>query len=288
MSGSRIGTRAGAPAVECRGLRVRHDGADRDAVAGADLTVPAGGWLTLAGPNGCGKTTLLHAIAGLVPARAGSVRACGLAPAPAGVRGLSPAAARRRRELARTVALMPQDPVVPPGMTVHEYVALGRHPRTGSFERDDGSVVTRILRELGMAGWAGRVVAELSGGERQRVALARALAQEPEVLLLDEPTSALDVGHAQEVLELVDGLRGGGGPAVVAAMHDLTLAGRYGDRMALMRAGGIVAEGTAAEVLTVERVTEVYAADVSVLDHGGGPVIVPMRPRGRGPAGVTS
>lgn len=271
------GTVAGA-AVDCASLHVRHPGADRDAVDGVDVRVAPGEWLTLVGPNGCGKTTLLHAIAGLLPARVGTVAVFGASPAPEGFRGLAPSAVRRRRELARTVALMPQSPVVPPGMTVRDYVSLGRHPHAGAFGRDDGAVVTHVLRRLDLEPWSGRAVADLSGGERQRVALGRALAQEPRVLLLDEPTSALDVGHAQEVLELVDGLRRDGGPAVVAAMHDLTLAGQYGGRMALMRGGRIIAAGAPAAVLTPERVRSVYGAGVAVLDRGGAPVVVPVRP----------
>lgn len=268
--------------IECADLRVRHDGADRDAVAGVTFDVPAGGWLTLAGPNGCGKSTLLHTLAQVLRPTAGSVRLAGLDASGSGPR-FGPAAARRRRELARAVALMPQLPVIPDGMVVREYVHLGRHPHLGSFAAHDYTVTDECLASLGLTGFADRPLTALSGGERQRVGLARALAQEPRVLLLDEPTSALDIGRAQDVLELVDGVRLERGLTVVAAMHDLTLAAQHGDRMALMDAGRIVASGTSAEILTAERISEIYGARVEVLDRPDGPVVAPIRADGGGP-----
>ncbi len=281
-------TPAAAPdnSVRCTGVRVRHDGAERDAVAGVTFTVPAGGWLTLAGPNGCGKSTLLHALAQVLAPSAGTITLAGHdivggSGALHSLRGLSPAAARRRRELARTVALMPQVPVIPEGMRVREYVHLGRHPHAGAFAAEDYSVTDSCLETLNLTAFAERPVAELSGGERQRVTLARALAQEPRILLLDEPTSALDIGHAQDVLELVEGVRAVHGLTVIAAMHDLTLAGQHGDRVALLHHGALECVGMPDEILTAQRISDVYGADVEILHRPDGPVVAPVRRRRR-------
>lgn len=267
----------GAATVECRDVHVRHHGADMDAVAGVSLSLDSGAWLNLAGPNGCGKSTLLHALAQVLTPTAGSIDIAGHRLRPGAGIGLG--AMRRRRDVARAVALMPQLPVIPEGMSVREYVHLGRHPHLGAFAAHDYTVTDDCLADLQLTDYAGRPVTGLSGGERQRVTLARALAQQPRVLLLDEPTSALDIGHAQEVLELVDEVRSAKGLTVIAAMHDLSLAAQFGDHMALMNAGRIVAEGSPDVILTAERLAEVYGARVDVLHRGDGPVIVPVRRR---------
>ncbi|WP_051259942.1 ABC transporter ATP-binding protein [Corynebacterium sputi] len=260
-------------------LHIRHQGASSDTVCDVSLKLPAGGWLTLVGPNGCGKSTLLHAIAGILPVRSGTVLAAGIAPPAWGAAALSLGARSRRKAYARTVALMAQTPVIPEGVTVSDYVELGRHPRTGVWGREDGDVVKQCLFDVGALHFGDRRLTELSGGERQRVTLARALAQEPEVLLLDEPTSALDIGRAQEVLELVDDLRSRRGLTVVAAMHDLTLGGQFGDQVAMMASGEIVSAGNPAEVLTADRIAEIYDATVDVEIRRGTPVITPVRHR---------
>ena len=176
---------------------------------------------------------------------------------------------------------MPQTPAVPPGLRVGEYVLLGRTPYIPFFGREspgDFEAVDRALCRLELEGLAGRELASLSGGERQRAVLAKALAQEAPVLLLDEPTSALDIGRQQSVLELVDRLRREQGFTVVVAMHDLTLAGQYADRLVLMSAARVVAEGTPAEVLTERRVGEHYRARVQLVAvRGGAPAVIPRR-----------
>ncbi|OBG87398.1 spermidine/putrescine ABC transporter ATP-binding protein [Mycobacterium sp. E802] len=239
-----------------------------------NLTVSAGEWVSVVGPNGAGKTTLLHVIAGLVPAGndarlTGTVRVAGLDPHTV-----------RRRQIAAEVALMPQRPVVPEGVTVTELVTLGRTPHLPRFAAPsaaDRDVVTGVIERLGLQDIAARVATELSGGELQRVVLARALTQQPSVLLLDEPTSALDVGHQQQVLELVDTLRAADGITVIAAMHDLTLAGQYADRMLMLAAGRVVADGTPTEVLTAQRIAEIYQARVDVVERGGRIAVLPVR-----------
>lgn len=252
--------------VDCAGVTVRRGA--RVVVRDASLTVARGGWLALVGPNGAGKSSLLLALAGLLPAE-GTLSVAGLDPTRAS-----------RRDLARAVALMPQQPVLPEAVTVRELVTLGRAPYLRPLRGEtatDRDAVRRALTRLGLRGLEDRFVTSLSGGELQRVVLARALAQEPQVLLLDEPTSALDLGHQQTVLELVDDLRRRDGLTVVAAMHDLTLAAQYSTRLALLDDGRVVADDVAGEVLTAERVRDVYGARVEVLARAGGPVVVPER-----------
>jgi iron complex transport system ATP-binding protein len=227
------------------------------------------GWLALIGPNGAGKTTLLRAVAGLLPYR-GTIRVDG---ADVGL--------LRGRGRARVIAYVPQAPVLPPDMTVEEYVLLGRTPYVGylsSPSRRDRAKATWAAERLDVARFAGRRLGRLSGGERQRVLLARALAQEPGVLLLDEPTNDLDIGHQQQVLELVDELRRSQGVTVLSTLHDLTQAGQYAGELALLHAGRIEAAGPAAAVLTEDLIARVYAARVTVTTGAGGhPVVTPVR-----------
>ena len=252
-------------ALRCRGVSVERGG--QRVVADVDLVVEEGDWVAIVGPNGAGKTSLLHAVAGLLPA-SGELRVGGLDP------GRAP-----RRQIARVVALMPQRPVVPDGTTVRELVALGRTPHLGRFGTEsaaDRDAVERTLQRLELTELAERPALGLSGGELQRVVLGRALAQEPRVLLLDEPTSALDIGHQQSVLDLVNAMRLEDELTVVAAMHDLTLAGQYGRRVVLLDEGRVVADASPSEVLRPVRLAEVYGARVEVLRRDAGPAVLPV------------
>ncbi len=258
-------TTAGRCIVTAAGLHV--DRGRAVVLDGVDLTVTPGEWVAVVGPNGAGKTTLLHALAGLVPAT-GTVTVDGRDPA-----------RTPRRIMARSVALMAQRPIVPDGVGVRELILLGRTPhvpRFGTETATDLAIVDDLLDRLDLRELASRPATALSGGELQRVVLARALAQQPRVLLLDEPTSALDIGHQQQVLDLVRSLQASDGLTVVAAMHDLTLAGQYGRRIVMLSGGGVVADGTPAEVLTADRIGAVYGARVEVLDRPGGPVVLPV------------
>ena len=237
-------------------------------VDGVSLEVERGEWVSILGPNGAGKTTLLRVLAGTV-----------------GFRGEASVGGHRlgrlrRREVARLVAFVPQTPVVPAAMTVGEYVLLGRTPHLSPLAQEgdeDRAAARAALTRLDLERLATRELGSLSGGELQRALIARALAQAAPILLLDEPTTALDIGHQQQVLDLVDQLRREEGLTVVAAMHDLTLAAQYGDRILLVDSGRIVAEGLAADVLTVERLEALYGAKVRVFLDGDHPVVVPVR-----------
>jgi cobalamin transport system ATP-binding protein len=253
-------------AVDLRGVSVTLGG--KRVVDDVHAAVDEGRWSVVIGPNGAGKTTLLRAVAGLVRFE-GAIRLFDR-----DLRSL------RRREIARTIAVVAQSPATPPWMTVSEYVLLGRTPHLGVLAKESRSDVEAAwvaLERLDLASCAGRLLGTLSGGERQRVVVARALAQEAPLVLLDEPTSALDIGHQQQALELLDGLRDDVGLTLVAAMHDLTLAAQYADRMLLMDGGRVVADGTPSDVLTEERVATHYETSVHVLDVDGRVAVLPRR-----------
>ncbi len=231
-----------------------------------------GEWVALIGPNGAGKTTLLRALAGLVRYE-GVVRL-----------GDRDASTLRRRELARRVAVVPQEPVTPPWLTVAEYVLLGRTPYLGALARegqDDRDAAGRALDRLDLLAFRDRPLGTLSGGERQRVVVARALAQEAELILLDEPTAALDIGHQQQALELLDELRADARLTLVAAIHDLTLAAQYADRIVLIDAGRVIADGEPEDVLTEELLGARFNASVRVVRDEGLLAVIPSRTRAR-------
>ncbi len=255
--------------IDVADLTVTVDG--RDLVAVERLGVEPGEWVGLIGPNGAGKTTLLRAIQGTMPHR-GVVRFDGRA------RTEIP-----RGELARLVASVPQRPVVPTHMRVADYVLLGRTPYIpylGVERSSDLEAARTAMWELDVLGLAERRLGTLSGGELQRVVLARALAQEAPVLLLDEPTSSLDVGHTQQVMGLIDELRRMRNLTLLSALHDLTLAAQFCDRLVLVADGRVVADGPARTVLTEGAIARHYGATVRILDDGDGRVVViPVRAR---------
>jgi iron complex transport system ATP-binding protein len=256
-----------AGVIRLAALRVCYG--DVTAVDGLDLGVDDGDWVCLIGPNGAGKSSVLRALAGLV-GHEGRAAVNG--------RALH---ALRPRAVARLVAYVPQKPVLPADMTVADYVLLGRTahiPYFGTERRRDREVCTDLLDRLELETMAARPVGTLSGGESQRIVLARALAQEAPVLLLDEPTSALDLGHQLQALELVDEVRRERSLTVLSAMHDLTLAGQFADRLALLQLGRLVVCGEPADVLQPATIAEHYGAAVEVLTAPDGSlVVVPVR-----------
>lgn len=227
-----------------------------------DVDVAHGEWLAVIGPNGAGKSTLLKAAVGAVT-HAGEVTVDG-----------------RQPRLGLDVAWMPQRPRLPDDMGVGDYVLLGRTPHLGFLAAEgehDVATMRSALQALDLDRFARRPLGTLSGGEAQRAVLARALAQEAPVLLLDEPTAGLDVGHAVEVLDVVDDLRRREGLTVVTAAHDLTLAGRFADRLILLADGAVAADGAPDDVLTEDVLRAHYGAGLRVIDDREGPVVVPVR-----------
>jgi iron complex transport system ATP-binding protein len=245
------------------------DVAARRIVDDVSFGVDAGEWVTILGPNGAGKTTLLKTVAGLQRFQ-GELRVAGL-----------PAGPLSTRRLARLVALVPQQPVIPEELTVAEYVLLGRTPHLGYFDQEsdaDTAIVEEVLAQVDLGPLAGRRLASLSGGELQRAVIARALAQQPSLLLLDEPTASLDVGRQRDVLDLIDELRRENGLTVLATFHDLSLAAQYGDRLLLLSDGRLVASGVAADVLSVAQMQALYGTAVRIVHDDGRLVgVVPLR-----------
>ncbi len=237
-------------------------------LSGVSASVDYGGWLGVIGPNGAGKSTLVRAVAGLVP-YAGRVSIGGRE---------HPGGDRRGR--ARSVAYVPQRPVLPRSMNVTDYVLLGRsahHSYLGPETPRDRRVAAAVLERLELGGFAQRPLGELSGGESQRAVLARALVQEAPVLVMDEPTTSLDLGHAQLVLELTDQLRREKGLCVLCAVHDLTLAAQFAERVLVLSHGRAVVCGPPTEVLTETNVWRFFGAEVEVLAGRSGLAISPVR-----------
>lgn len=255
--------------LDARSLTVRYG--RRTALADASLQVQQGEWVCLIGPNGAGKSSLLRAITGLVKYE-GELTLGG-----------QPAAGMHSRERATRVAFVPQSPELPVDMTGAEYVMLGRTPYIrylGIESVHDREVVADVIARLELQDLAPRRLGALSGGERQRLVIARALAQDAPLLVLDEPTNALDIGHQAQALELVDRLRHESGLGVIAAMHDLTLAGMYADRIALVADGRMVAVGPPSDVLQPDALAELYGVPVDVRRYEDGTITVhPRRSR---------
>ena len=256
---------AGGRDLVVSGLSAGYGGAP--AVRDVSFTARAGTVVAVVGPNGCGKSTLLRSAARLHKPQSGSVHVGG-----------EDLWSMRPRRAAHRVALLPQTPQAPEGITVAGLVAYGRHPHQGLFRqwsRADEQAVAAALEATGTVGLAQRRIDELSGGQRQRCWFAMVLAQEAPVLLLDEPTSALDLGHAAGVLSLARSVARAG-RTVVTVLHDIGAAARYADLLLAMRDGGLVAAGPPAEVVDAALVRELFdiEADILTAPSDGAPVVV--------------
>lgn len=234
-----------------------------------DVVIPDTQVTTIIGPNGCGKSTLLRAMANLLPTQAGEVTLDG-----------TPIRALRRRDLARSLGVLPQTPVAPDGLIVSDLVARGRHPHQAWYRQwssDDKDEVMTALRMTKVDDLADRTVDSLSGGQRQRVWISLVLAQQTDILFLDEPTTYLDLSHSIEVLELVHRLSREHGRTIVMVLHDLNLALRYSDNLVVMRDGSLKAVGKPQDVISPELLKQVFDLDAVVVECPvtGGPLIVP-------------
>ncbi|RSM64333.1 ABC transporter [Actinoplanes sp. ATCC 53533] len=250
---------------------------DRRVVAeNLDVRITDGSFTVIVGPNACGKSTLLRALARVLKPQAGAVYLDGNA-----------IASYPSKHIAKQLGMLPQSPVVPGGVVVEELVARGRfaHQRMlRQWSPEDETAVAEAMRLTEVADLADRFVDELSGGQRQRVWLAMALAQQTPILLLDEPTTFLDLAHQFEVLDLCAELHEEG-RTVVAVLHDLNHACRYATELIVMRAGEVLAQGAPAEVMTADLVEKVFSMPCRVIDdpETGTPMVVPAdRHRRRG------
>lgn len=238
-------------------------------IDGLDLDVPPGGVTTVIGPNGCGKSTMLCAVAGLIPRERGTVTVGG-----------EDTARMKRRELALKLAVLPQTPIAPEGLTVRDLVSRGRHPHQTWLRQvspQDRAAVDEVMERTRVTQFADRPLERLSGGQRQRAWIAMVLAQDTPLVILDEPTTYLDLSHSLEVLALVRQLAEDTGRTVVMVLHDLNLAARFSDRLVVMRGGKVQAAGAPAEVLTEPLLSRVFDLSALVTEDPvtGGPLIVP-------------
>ncbi|MGY2895570.1 ABC transporter ATP-binding protein [Deinococcus sp. UYEF24] len=234
-----------------------------------NLNVAGGRVTSIIGPNGCGKSTLLRALARLMPGSGGQVSLYGQA-----------LHTLKSRDIARRLAILPQGPVAPEGLSVEDLVWFGRHPHQGRFpvrRQGDQEAVTWALDQTGMKVFAGRTLDTLSGGQRQRAWIAMSLAQQTEILLLDEPTTYLDLSHQLEVLHLTQRLNRAQGKTVVMVLHDLNQAVRYSDEIIAMHQGVVYAQGEPQDVLTPALLADVFGLKAHILrdPDTGRPHIIP-------------
>ena len=234
------------------------------------LSVPRGSIVGLIGPNGSGKTTLVRLLNGTLSPSRGSVSLDGV-----------PVTTMRRRDLARRIAVVPQETHVTFDFSALEIVLMGRYAHLGAFALegpDDVSIARRALAATGTAALEARQFATLSGGEKQRVVIASALAQSSDILLLDEPTTALDVGFQFEITSLLARLNREHGTTMVVSTHDLNLAATLCTELVLIKAGRVLAKGQTAQVLTPSNIRKLYDVDADVTFHqrAGHLTVVPI------------
>jgi len=255
--------------VEAR--NVAHAFGETPVLRGIDLALSAGKLVVVAGPNGAGKTTLLRALAGVLRPDSGEVTLAG-----------RPIIEMSRREIARQLAVVPQESAMAFPFSVREMVALGRAPFLGPLGRESAADVARTseaLKELELESLAERAYPTLSGGEKRRVLLARALAQGVDAWLLDEPTAHMDLGHGLYCFEWLRAwLAASPARGVLLVTHDLVLAARFADELVLLHRGEVAARGAPSDVLTAERIAAVYGVEARVeRDTAGGILVSPLR-----------
>lgn len=242
---------------------------DKTIVDQVTLALHQGEWLSILGANGSGKSTLLRLFGRILPLQQGTVLLNGQ-----DIHSLSPTA------VARKLALLPQQQVLPTGVSVYQLVSLGRSPHQPWWQWDlnshDQQQIEQALTWTDMDQYRHEPVSALSGGQRQRAFLALALAQQPQVLLLDEPTTYLDIHYQLQLLELLKQLNQQTQLAIVTVLHDINLAARYSDRLAFMREGKLWAMGAVPDTLTPDIVNQVFDVDVAILDTPIGPQICPL------------
>ncbi|ATW47202.1 ABC transporter ATP-binding protein [Streptomyces xantholiticus] len=278
-SGTDGAGRRGGPRLRAEDLTLSYD--QRTVAEGLGVDIPDHSFTVIIGPNACGKSTLLKALARMLKPRSGKVYLDGAA-----------IASYRSREVARRLGLLPQSSTAPGGITVGDLVARGRYPHQRLLKQwsaEDETAVTEAMRQTGVLELADRPVDDLSGGQRQRVWLSMVLAQQTSILLLDEPTTYLDIAHQVEVLDLCAELHARKGHTVVAVLHDLNQACRYATHLIVMKPGGTVAaEGDPSTVMTAELVQDVFGLPCRIIDdpETGTPLMIPAAPQRYEPAGT--
>lgn len=226
-------------------------------VKALDMNIPQGKITSIIGPNGCGKSTVLKAIGRILKPKSGLVYLSG-----EDIRQLS------TKDIAKKMAILPQTPTAPSGLTVSELVAYGRFPHQHGFGKltpEDKKIVKWALNVTKLTEFEHREVDTLSGGQRQRVWIAMALAQQTDLILLDEPTTYLDLAHQLEVLELLYDLNRRQNCTIAMVLHDLNLAARFSDYMIAIRGGSIIKHGNPGEVMTAEVLSDAFSIDAQIV-----------------------
>lgn len=238
-----------------------------------NLALQTGEWLSLVGANGSGKSTFLKLLCRILNPTGGVVLLDGKA-----VRDLPP------NVVAQKMAILPQQPTIPAGLSVYQLVSLGRTPHQPwwrwELDAQDRQKVDEAIAQTRLEDYRDRLVTQLSGGERQRAFLALALAQDPKVLLLDEPTTYLDINYQLQLLELLKRLNEEQKLTIITVLHDINLAARYSDRLALLKGGSLYTVGKPAEVLIPETIAQVFGVRVAVIKTPVGLQICPLAPVG--------
>ncbi len=234
-----------------------------------NLSVPAGKFSVLIGPNGCGKSTLLKSFARLLKPKKGNVYLDGKS-----IYELP------TQHLAKQIGLLPQTPIVPAGITVADLVARGRFPYQtlfGQMKKEDYSAIACAMEAMGIVDLADKSVDSLSGGQRQRVWIALVLAQDTDILLLDEPTTYLDIAYQVEILDCLAKLNKTKKTTVVAILHDINLSIRYADHIFAMKKGELIAQGNPRDIITPELMRTVYGMESVIIDdpETGDPYVIP-------------
>lgn len=239
-----------------------------DIVKDLNLSIPEGKITTIIGANGCGKSTILKTIARILKPKSGEIYIAG-----------TEINKQSSKELAKKMAVLPQTPKAPDGLTVQELIAYGRFPHQngfGSLSKEDNDIVNWALEVTGISEFKDRTIDALSGGQRQRAWIAMALAQETDILLLDEPTTYLDLAHQLDILKLLEELNKKQGRTIVMVIHELNNAARFADHMIGVKKGKIVCEGTPKEVMTNENLREIFNIDAEIIEEpkSGKPVCI--------------
>ncbi|WP_010287545.1 ABC transporter ATP-binding protein [Kurthia massiliensis] len=234
------------------------------------LSIPSNKTSIIIGANGCGKSTLLKTMSRLIKPTNGEVLLDGKS-----IHHMPP------KQLAKTLGLLPQSPVVPEGITVADLVGRGRFPHQTLFKgwsKEDYQAVSDALEMMNITEFADRNIDELSGGQRQRVWIAMALAQQTDILFLDEPTTYLDITYQVEILDLLTDLNRKYGTTIVMVLHDINLSARYADYLFAVKKGNLIAEGAPSDILTSDLIKEIFALDCQVIDDpvSHTPLIIPI------------
>lgn len=251
--------------IECSGVSFSYGGAD--ILKDIDLSLGKDSMLGILGANGAGKSTLLKVLTGILKAQSGDV-----------LFKKRPLSSLSRREIAKRIAYIPQDPVFAFPFKVYEVILMGRAPYIGSFEFEretDRETADRAMDTVGISHLKDRLITETSSGERQLASIARALVQEPEVMILDEPATFLDIRHRSEIMKLLRKLREERGILIIAATHDIFTALYYFDEIVLIKDGRVFADGKTDEVINRENLSSLYGMEVSVKREGGKVFVYP-------------